>query len=201
LNFRKEGEQTEGLAEGDNPLNLPYSDSEPEQDPTEKQGDVQTEQLAEAYPNLPSPTPPEEQNRPLAEASASRPRPARSQKINQLLKKVYELEVSEKQIKKKNAELVDKNVELYDISQDVMDKYDKTLDKNKLLMKENTKLNRQLRLLRLKMKETQTPTPKHSGLETLAELATSLEKETEPPTQQIEVSIPVQGGAASPKRP
>jgi hypothetical protein len=109
----------------------------------------------------------------LAEASASRPRPARSQKKNQLLKKVYELEVSEKQIKKKNAELVDKNVELYHISQDVMDKHDKTLDRNKLLIKENTKLNRQLRLLRLKMKETQTPTPKHLGLETLAELATS----------------------------
>jgi hypothetical protein len=112
-----------------------------------------------------------------------KPAPARSQKKNQLLKKVYELEVSEKQIKKKNAELVDKNVELYDISQDVMDKYDKTLDKNKLLMKENTKLNRQLRLLRRKVKETQTPTLEHSGLETLAELATSLEKETEPPTQ------------------
>jgi hypothetical protein len=142
LNFGKEGEQTEGLAEGDNPLNLPYSDSEPEQDPTEKQGDVQTGQLAEAYPNLPSPTPPEEQNRPLTEASARRPRPVRSQKRNQLLKKVYELEVSEKQIKKKNAELVDKNVELYDISQDVMNKYDKTLEKNKSLMKENTKLNR-----------------------------------------------------------
>jgi hypothetical protein len=136
---------------------------------------------------------------PLVEASASRPRPARSQKKNQLLKKVYELEVSEKQIKKKNAELVDKNVELYHISQDVMDKYDKTLDKNKLLMKENTKLNRQLRLLRRKVKETQTPTLKHSGLETLAELATSLEKETEPPTQQIEVSSPVRGATSSKK--
>ena len=96
---------------------------------------------------------------------------------------------------------MDKNVELYDISQDVMDKHDKTLDKNKLLIKENPKMKRQLRLLRLKMKETQTPTPKHSGLETLVELATSLEKEIEPPTQQIEVSSPIQGGATSPKRP
>jgi hypothetical protein len=80
-----------------------------------------------------------------------------------------------------------------------MDKYDKTLDKNKLLMKENTKLNRQLRLLRRKVKETQTPTLEHLGLETLAELATSLEKETEPPTQQIEVSSPVQGETSSKK--
>jgi hypothetical protein len=92
-------------------------------------------------------------------------------------------------------------MELYDISQDVMDKHDKTQDGNKLLMKENTNLYRQLRILRLKMKETWTPTPKHSRLETIAELATSLEKEIEPTTQQIEVSSPVQGGAASPKRP
>ena len=99
----------------------------------------------------------------MAEPSSIKPAPAKSQKKNQLLKKVYELEVSEKQIKKKNAELVDKNVELYNINQDVMNKYDKTLDKNKLLMKENTKLNRQLRLLRLKIKETLTPTPKHLG--------------------------------------
>jgi hypothetical protein len=155
--------------------------------------------VGEAYPNLPSPTPPEEQNRPLAKAYASKPRLARSQKKNQLLKKVYELEVSKKQIKKKNAELDDKNVELYHISQEVMEKHDKTLDRNKLLIKENTKLNRQLKLLRLKMKETQTPTLKRSGLETLAELATSLEKETEPPTQQIEVSSPVQGATSSKK--
>ena len=74
-------------------------------------------------------------------------------------------------------------MELYNISQDVMNKYDKTLEKNKSSMKENTKLNRQIRLLRLKMKETQTPTPNHSGLETLKELATSIEKEIEPPTQ------------------
>jgi hypothetical protein len=59
-----------------------------------------------------------------------------------------------------------------------MEKHDKTLDRNKMLIKENTKLNRQLKLLRLKMKETQTPTLEHSGLETLTELATSLEKET-----------------------
>jgi hypothetical protein len=114
----------------------------------------------------------------LEKASPNRPRLAKSKKINQLLKKVYELEVSKKQIKKKNVELVDRNVELYDINQGVMDKHDKTQYGNKLLMKENTNLYRQLRILRLKMKETWTPTPKHSRLETIAELATSLEKET-----------------------
>jgi len=88
------------------------------------------------------------------------------------------LEYSEKQFKKKNAQLIDRNVELYDMSQEVREKHDKTLEKNKMLMKENTRLYRRLRLLRLQMKETHTPAPKHLGLETLAELATSFEKET-----------------------
>jgi hypothetical protein len=38
-----EGEQTKDLAEGSNPLNLPYSDSEPEQELAETQGDEQAE--------------------------------------------------------------------------------------------------------------------------------------------------------------
>jgi hypothetical protein len=52
----------------------------------------------------------------LAEASASRQVPTRSQKINKLLKKVYDLEYSKKQVKKKNAQLIDGNVKLYDMS-------------------------------------------------------------------------------------
>jgi len=53
-----------------------------------------------------------------------------------------------------------------------MEKHDKTLDRNKTLMKENTKLYRELRL---KMKYAQASTPKHLGLETLAELVTTLD--------------------------
>jgi hypothetical protein len=79
-------------------------------------GEEPIDQVVDDYPNLPTPTPPEEHNTPLAEASASRPTPTISQKINKLLKKVYELEYSKKQIKKKNAQLIDRNVELYDIS-------------------------------------------------------------------------------------
>jgi hypothetical protein len=69
------------------------------------------------------------------EASASRSKPTRSQNINQLLRRVYDLEIFEKQIKKRNVESIDKNVELYDNCQDVMEKHDKTLDRNKTLMK------------------------------------------------------------------
>jgi hypothetical protein len=39
LQFGKVGEQTKDLTEGDDPLNLPYSDSEPEQELAETQGD------------------------------------------------------------------------------------------------------------------------------------------------------------------
>jgi hypothetical protein len=105
----------------------------------------------------------------LAEAFANRSKPTRFQNINQLLRRVYDLEIFEKQIKKRN---VDINVELYDKCQDVMEKHDKTLDRNKTLMKENTKLYRELRL---KMKYAQASTPKHLGLETLAELVTTLD--------------------------
>jgi len=66
-------------------------------------------------------------------------KPTRFQNINQLLRRVYDLDIFEKQIKKRN---VDINVELYDKCQDVMENHDKTLDRNKTLMKENTKLYR-----------------------------------------------------------
>jgi hypothetical protein len=150
---------------------------------------------------LPSPTPPGEHSQPLAEASSSKPKASKTQKINKLLKQIYEMEVLERVIKKTNAELTERNAELYNINQNVKEKHDKIKDRNRVLIRENMKLYRQLRLLRLKIKESQPPAQDHSGLETLAELATSLEKETEPPTQQIEVSSPVKGGGASPKEP
>ena len=63
------------------------------------------------HEDLPSPTPKEDQGEPVAEASSSKPR---SQKINQLLRQVYELEVLEREIKKTNGISTKRNVELYD---------------------------------------------------------------------------------------
>jgi hypothetical protein len=85
------------------------------------------------------------------------------------------------------------------MNQNIKEKHDKIKDRNRVLIRENMKLYRQLRLMRLKIKESQPTTQDHSGLETLAELATSIEKETKPPIQHIEVSIPVKGGGTSPK--
>jgi D-Tyr-tRNAtyr deacylase len=115
-------------------------------------------------------TSPEEKSRPLAEASTSRPRSTRSQKINQLLEKVYDLEVFEKQIIKINTELIDNNAKVYEISRDVLEEHNKTLARNKMLMKENINLHKQFRLL---MKDPQTSSQKK-----LAKLATSLDEET-----------------------
>jgi hypothetical protein len=45
---------------------------------------------------------------------------------------------------------------------------------NRVLIRENMKLYMQLRLLRLKLKESQPPTKEPAGLETLVELATTI---------------------------
>jgi hypothetical protein len=95
------------------------------------------------------------------------------------LEKVYDLEVFEKQIIKINAELIDKNAKLYDISRDVLEEHNKTLARNKMLMKENINLYKQFKLL--------TKDPQTSSQKQLAKLATTLDEETEPSTQKIEV--------------
>jgi hypothetical protein len=60
------------------------------------------------------------------------------------------------------------------INQSLKEKHDKIKDMNRVLIRENMKLYRQLRLLRLKLKESRPPTQDQTGLETLAELATTI---------------------------
>ena len=54
---------------------------------------------------LPSPTP-QEQEEPAEKASSGKPK---TQKINQLLRQVYEMEILEREIKKNNAALTNRN--------------------------------------------------------------------------------------------
>jgi hypothetical protein len=70
-----------------------------------------------------------------------------------------------------------------------------------VLIRENMKLYRQLKLLRLKLKESQPPAQDHTGLETLAELATTMVDIPQSSTQQIKVPSSVRGGETSSKRP
>jgi hypothetical protein len=148
----------------------------------ETQDNVQTEQCVDYYSNLPSPTPSEAPSPPVAEASSSKPRTTRSRKINKLLQQVYEMEVLERVIKKDNTDLTDRNAELFKINQTLKEKHDKIKDRNRVLIRENMKLYRQLRILRLKLKEFQSPTQEKTRLETLATLATTRVDTPEPST-------------------
>ena len=68
---------------------------------------------------------------------------------------------------------------MYDIYQEIKEKFDKVLERNKMLMRDNVSLYRKVRLLRLQVKEIQTPKAQSSGLETLAEIAGAMEETVE----------------------
>lgn len=63
---------------------------------------------------------------------------------------------------------------MYDIYQEMKEKFDKVLERNKMLMRDNVSLYSKVRMLRLQVKES--PTPKSSGLEALAEVAEAMEE-------------------------
>ena len=111
-----------------NILNLPYSNSEDE----EEQGNNLENQDEVGHEDIPSPTPKVDQGELVVEASSSKPR---SQKINQLLRQVYELEVLEREIKNTNGRLTKRNVELYDSLQEIKRKYTKMEERSLRLMK------------------------------------------------------------------
>ena len=90
-------------------------------------------------------------------------------------------------IKKANADLTDKNSELYKMNQTLKEKHDKIKDRNIDLIRENMKLYRQLRILRLKLKEVKSPEEEQTGLDTLANLATTIMDAPEPPTQSAKI--------------
>ena len=63
-------------------------------------------------------------------------------------------------------------------------KFDKVLERNKMLMRDNVSLYRKVRLLRLQVKEIQTPKAQSSGLEALAEIAEAMEETAEHKTPE-----------------
>ena len=81
MDFSEKGQEVKTHSE--NILNLPYLDSEEEQ---EEGADLALQVVAEIE-ELPSPTP-KEQDEPIEKASSSRPK---TQRINQLLRQVYEM--------------------------------------------------------------------------------------------------------------
>jgi hypothetical protein len=136
----EEGEKVEGLAMEDNPLNLPYLDSEHEPEHNEAQGEKKIDIAVDEYPNLPIPTPLEEQNQSSVGASLRKTKASTTQKVRKLLQQIYEMEVLIRVIKKTNTNLIERNEELHNINKIVKEKHDKIKDRNRVLIRENMKL-------------------------------------------------------------
>ena len=147
-------------------LNLPYSDSEEEK---EQEVDI-IEQVATKHEAFPSPTPREGQEEPMAETSSSKPK---SQRINQLLGKIHELEVLEREIKITNAILTKKNTQLHNSLLEMKGMYFLLQKRNLRFMKDNTRLYKMIRLLRLQMKNSNPNSQTHLALETLEKTVSS----------------------------
>ena len=98
----------------------------------------------------------------------------RSQKINQLLRQVCELEVLEREIKRTNGRLTKRNVELYDSLQGINRKYTKMEESNIRLRKEKVRLCIKIRLSKLQTRNSIPQPQAQQKLETLEEVAMSL---------------------------
>ena len=110
------------LPQKKNLLNLPYSYSESEQGVAETQDNLQIKQYADFHSKPPSSSPPEIHRKPEVEATSSRTKKGRTQKINKLLQQIYEMEVLGRVIKKANRDLTDRNAELFKINQTLKEK-------------------------------------------------------------------------------
>ena len=99
MEFTKKGYEVE--THNENILNLPYLDSEEEQE----EGADLALQIVPVTEALSSPKP-KEKEEPTERASSSNPK---TQKINQLIRKIYEMEILEREIKKNNFALTSRN--------------------------------------------------------------------------------------------
>ena len=172
---------------GKNPLNFPYSESDSEQEMAKTRDKLQIKQDVKLKIKTPSSKPSKTHRQSEAEPSSSRPKKGKTNKINRLLREIYEMEVLERVIKKENTDLTERNDELFKENQTLKEKHDSIKGRNKELIRENMKLYRQLRVLRFKLKEFEASEEKQTGLDTLANLATTIIDVTESPMQSAKV--------------
>ena len=128
-------------------------------------------QVVEEIQELPSPTP-KEKDEPAEKDSSSKPK---TQKINQLLRQIYEMEILEREIKKNNAALTSRNKLLYKYYLEKRERYIFLKRLNTRYLKYNTRLYIMIRLQRLQLKEAKENPSSHLTLGTLAEAAISLQ--------------------------
>ena len=136
------GKEEEAPTQAKNVLNLPYSDSEEEGG---QEVDL-TKQVVAEYEDFPSPTPREGQEEPMAKTSSRKPR---YQRINQLLGKIHEMEVLNREAKRNNAILTKNNAKLHNSLLEMRGMHVLLKRRNLRLMKENTRLYRMIRMMRL----------------------------------------------------
>jgi hypothetical protein len=84
------------------------------------------------------------------------------------------MEVLERVIKKANTDLIEKGVELFKENENLKERHHSIKGRNRELIRENMKLYRQLRVLRLKLKKFESSEEEQTGLDTLANLATTI---------------------------
>jgi hypothetical protein len=125
-----------------NPLNLPYSDFDSEQEIEKAQDTLQTKHDTKLKMNTPPSKPSKTHKQPKAEASSSKPQKGKTRKINKLLREIYEMEVLERVIKKANTDLTEKVAELFKENETLKEKHNSIKGRNRELIRENMKLYR-----------------------------------------------------------
>ena len=122
--------------------------------------------------NFPYSNSKEEQEEPVEKASSSKPT---TQRINQLLRQVYEIEILEREIKKNNVALTSRNKILHKSYLEQRERYIFLKRLNTRYLKYNTRLYMMIILQKLQMKEAKLNPNSHLPLETLAKAAVSLQ--------------------------
>jgi hypothetical protein len=183
-----------------NPLNLPYSDSDSEQEVSKSQDTSQPKHEEKLKMEIPPTMHPETHMLPKAEASSSKPQRGKTRKINKLLREIYEMEVLERVIKRANADLTQRVAELIKEQEILEQKHNSIKERNRELIRENMKLYRQLRELRLKLKKFESAEEEQTGLDTLANLATTIIDVTDSPVKPTPVRKSARIKATSSKK-
>ena len=98
-----------------------------------------------------------------------------SQRVKKWLEEIHELEVLDREIKRNNAMLTKRNKELHNSFMEMRGMHILLKRRNLIYMKDNTRLYRMIRLLRLQVKNSKPNPNTHLTLETLAKEAVSLQ--------------------------
>ena len=97
------------------------------------------------------------------------------------------MEILEREIKKNNAILTKRNKQLHNSFLEMRGRYILLKRINLIYMKDNTRLYRMIKILRLQVKNTKPNPSTHLTLETLAEVAVSLQH---PESSQVAAKLP-----------